>query len=180
MALVPPVAPCACNFRASSSGHALPALLLCAALHLQSKTVHLPQNNCVCCCLLVSYTFMCLNKNTAISLNHELGNNSTFLRVAVRAGKQAGQTQPSPAGHVQQSLAAPELWAELSTELLPCSEQCSTRFIDFLGCTAKEKWELVAVLFPASLSQSKPLPFLSHHNKLKPWAAFFIFSFLQT
>lgn len=88
------------------------------------------------------------------------------------------------AGHVQQSLAAAELWAELSPELLPClgnsKGKKTSRFIDFLGCTAKEKWELAAVLFPASISQSKPPSFLFHCSELKPWAVFFIFSFLQT
>lgn len=97
MALVPLVPPCACCFRASTSCHALPALLLCAALHLQPKAAHLPQNNCVCCCLLVSYTFMCLYKTIAISLNQQLTNSCVFLRVAA----------PSRANPAQSSRAHP-------------------------------------------------------------------------
>lgn len=89
----------------------------------------------------------------------------------------AEQTQPSPAGDTQQSQAAPELWAELSKELLLRSEQRQHQIYRFLGYIAKEKWELVAVLFPASISQTKPLSFLFHCRKPKPWAAFFIFSF---
>lgn len=91
------------------------------------KTVHLPQSNSVCCCLLVLYTFMCLYK--AVPLNQQLRHSCAFLRVAA------------------------ELWAELTRSFCPALSTGSTRFMDFLGSTAKEKRELVAVLFPASLSQ---------------------------
>lgn len=95
MALVPPASPPACNFRASTSGHPMPALPLCAALHLHSKPVHPPWNNCMCCCLLVSYTLMCLYKTVAVSLNQKLRNSGTFLRVA--APSRANPAQPSRA-----------------------------------------------------------------------------------
>lgn len=95
MALVPPASPPACNFRASTSGHPMPALLLCAALHLHSKPVHPPWNNCMCCCLLVSYTLMCLYKTVAVSLNQKLRKSGTFLRVA--APSRANPAQPSRA-----------------------------------------------------------------------------------
>lgn len=119
MALVPPTSPPACNFRASTSGHPMPALPLCAALHLHSKPVHPPWNNCMCCCLLVSYTLMCLCKTVAVSLNRSSETVAHFWEWLLPAE----QTQPSPAGHTQQSRAAPELWAELSKELLLHSEQ---------------------------------------------------------